>query len=62
MSERESDAPLPRVRLDKWLWAARFYKTRALACDAIETGHVRVAGERVKSSRGVKAVTTSSSK
>ena len=46
MSERESDAPLPRVRLDKWLWAARFYKTRALACDAIETGYVRVAGER----------------
>ena len=42
------------VRIDKWLWAARFFKTRALACDAIETGHVRVAGERVKPSRGVK--------
>jgi len=35
------------VRLDKWLWAARFYRTRALAVAAIEAGHVRVNGERV---------------
>ncbi len=54
------DDPAPagaatRVRVDKWLWAARFYRTRALACDAIESGHVRVDGERVKPSRGVKA-------
>jgi len=37
-----------RVRLDKWLWAARFYKTRALAVDAIEGGKIDVNGERSK--------------
>ncbi len=41
------------VRLDKWLWAARFYRTRALAVDAINGGHVHVNGVRVKPSRGV---------
>ncbi|MFN5883504.1 MAG: RNA-binding S4 domain-containing protein [Burkholderiales bacterium] len=39
------------VRLDKWLWAARFFKTRSLAQDAIELGRVRVAEERVKTAR-----------
>lgn len=38
----------PKVRLDKWLWAARFFKTRALAADAIEGGKVEVGGARVK--------------
>jgi ribosome-associated heat shock protein Hsp15 len=37
-----------RVRLDKWLWAARFFKTRALAAHAVETGKVEVNGERAK--------------
>jgi ribosome-associated heat shock protein Hsp15 len=37
-----------KVRLDKWLWAARFYKTRSLAADAIETGKVEVNGDRAK--------------
>jgi len=37
-----------KVRLDKWLWAARFFKTRALAATAIETGKVEVNGERAK--------------
>jgi ribosome-associated heat shock protein Hsp15 len=40
-----------RVRLDKWLWAARFFKTRALAADAIDAGRVEVNGERVKRSK-----------
>ena len=37
-----------RVRLDKWLWAARFYKTRSLAADAVQGGAVRLHGERCK--------------
>lgn len=50
----ESPQTLDRVRLDKWLWAARFYKTRTLAKEAIEAGHVRVDGERSKVAREVK--------
>lgn len=42
------------VRLDLWLWAARFFKTRALAKHAIETGKVEVGGQRAKPSRGVR--------
>lgn len=40
-------------RVDKWLWAARFFKTRSLAQDAVEAGQVRLRGARIKSSRGV---------
>jgi len=43
-----------RVRLDKWLWAARFYKTRQLAHEALELGRVLVNAERVKASRIVR--------
>ncbi|NCT69943.1 RNA-binding S4 domain-containing protein [Pseudoxanthomonas japonensis] len=42
------------VRLDLWLWAARFFRTRSLAKQAIETGKVDVAGQRAKSSRAVR--------
>jgi len=42
------------VRLDKWLWAARFFKTRSLAQDAVERGRVRIGGEPVKPARTVK--------
>ena len=42
------------VRIDKWLWAARFFKTRSLAADAVERGRVRIAGEPVKPARAVK--------
>ncbi len=43
-----------RLRLDKWLWAARFFKTRSLASQAIDLGRVCVDGERVKPAREVK--------
>ncbi len=50
--------PLPglteRLRLDKWLWAARFYKTRALAVDDIDKGRVQVNGQVAKASRELK--------
>ncbi|MBL8258059.1 ribosome-associated heat shock protein Hsp15 [Pseudoxanthomonas japonensis] len=42
------------VRLDLWLWAARFFRTRSLAKQSIETGKVDVAGQRAKSSRAVR--------
>jgi ribosome-associated heat shock protein Hsp15 len=42
------------LRVDKWLWCARFYKTRSIAQDAVEGGHVQVNGERVKAARPVK--------
>jgi ribosome-associated heat shock protein Hsp15 len=45
----------PKVRLDKWLWAARFFKTRALAADAIEGGKVEVDGARVKRAKQIQA-------
>jgi ribosome-associated heat shock protein Hsp15 len=44
-----------RVRLDKWLWAARFFKTRALAAEAVTGGKVTMHGDRVKPARPVQA-------
>jgi ribosome-associated heat shock protein Hsp15 len=44
-----------RTRLDKWLWAARFYRTRSLAAAAIDAGQVRVDGERAKPAHGIRA-------
>ncbi|NWK79111.1 RNA-binding S4 domain-containing protein [Aquitalea sp. LB_tupeE] len=52
--QREQDEDDSKVRLDKWLWAARFYKTRQLAHEALELGRVLVNSERVKASRIVR--------
>lgn len=51
MSAAEGPDAAPRVRLDKWLWAARFYKTRSAAATAIDGGKVDAGGERAKRSR-----------
>ena len=45
------ESPPGKVRLDKWLWAARFFKTRVLAAEAIDGGKVEVNGDRAKRSR-----------
>lgn len=42
-----------KMRLDKWLWCARFFKTRSLAQKAIEKGHVTINGQRPKASREI---------
>jgi len=52
VSDKDIDA---EIRLDKWLWAARFFKTRSLAADAVSGGKVEVNGDRAKSSRIIRA-------
>jgi len=54
MNKKASVEPANAIRIDLWLWVARFYKTRALAKQAIETGKVEMDGQTVKPSRLVK--------
>lgn len=58
--QKSPTADLSRVRLDKWLWAARFYKTRSLAKQAIEGGKVQCEGSRAKPGKeiGINTVIT----
>jgi ribosome-associated heat shock protein Hsp15 len=46
---------MERIRIDRWLWAARFYKTRAMATDAVLGGRVRLNGDRVKPAKDVRS-------
>jgi ribosome-associated heat shock protein Hsp15 len=50
---KDTQTDLQKLRLDKWLWAARFFKTRSLAKAAIEGGKVHLDGNRVKVSREI---------
>ncbi|MCI4661171.1 MAG: RNA-binding S4 domain-containing protein [Neomegalonema sp.] len=55
MPSREATEPAARQRLDKWLWCARFFKTRALSSEIVSQGRVRVNSVRVsKAGHGVK--------
>ena len=49
-----NSAQTDRVRIDKWLWAARFFKTRSLATDEVQAGRVQIGGQNVKASREVR--------
>lgn len=54
LGPRGSEDDATRVRFDKWLWAARFYKTRSLAAQAIDAGQARLNRERVKPAHAVR--------
>ena len=54
MHDRISTDPDARLRIDRWLWAARFFRTRSLAADAVGKGRVRINGEPVKPAKDVR--------
>jgi len=54
MNYQISTGPSAKLRIDKWLWAARFFKTRSLAADAVAKSRVRIGGEPVKASKEVR--------
>ncbi|AIO64901.1 RNA-binding S4 domain-containing protein [Burkholderia oklahomensis] len=54
MNFKISTEPGARLRIDKWLWAARFFKTRSLAADAVEKGRVKIGGAAVKPAKEVR--------
>lgn len=53
MSEGRDEAA-DRARIDRWLWCARFFKSRSAAADAVRSGHVRLNGQRVKPAHAVR--------
>ncbi len=55
MSKKNKQNPteLTKIRIDKWLWSARFFRTRSLAKKAIESGKVHIDGQRVKTSKEI---------
>ena len=50
----DTAAEQERLRIDRWLWCARFFKTRSVAAAAVRSGHVRLNGQRVKPAHAVK--------
>ena len=53
VSAMSGEEPIERLRIDKWLWCARFYKSRSAAASAVKSGHVRVNDQRAKPSRDI---------
>ena len=54
-SNKHASSKIQSLRIDKWLWSARFFKTRSLASDAVKTGKVLVNGEKIKASKEITA-------
>ncbi len=50
----KDSSPQQTVRIDKWLWAARFFKTRSIATDAVESGKIKLNGERPKPAKSIR--------
>jgi ribosome-associated heat shock protein Hsp15 len=54
VTSQESDDAADRLRIDRWLWCVRFFRSRSAAAEAVRSGHVRLNGQRVKPAHAVK--------